>query len=910
MENAQRVVQPALIIGVGGSGIDIVRRFKRRFQLLYPDTPYVRLLGIDTAPQTEATSDVPRLTEDEFIHAANFQMEHFVGDNHIDGHPEIRDWWKGYDHLGFKFINMGAGQRRPVGRLALFVESGRVVDRLTASLFAIFNDRVFHALPPEYRRAVNVYIVTSTCGGTGTGMFMDLAYLTTHLVNRQMPQAVAWVRSLLLLPSVFIDTGRVADSQARASMRANAYGALAELDFAMSRSNSLSPVRYPNIGEVSRTVEPFRSCYLVGNRNAKGAVLTDFDEILERAAAHMQIELASPLTSTGEARMDNILASIRAKPEPQGKPRLYSSFHGDWLELPSRRVLARWTKMLAGLLLDRLRAPAQAGAGQELLRRLETSSAYGGLRSLISGHGLNRYMPSVQTEIDVLQDIGPEGEDVTTLVHRAQALQDAARRQIAGNAALPQIVEEGVRQVYSEVAAETQNIIAEGSLSNARQFLSAVEAELETWLSRIRADRGSANSDRWVNEFTAKAGHLKKGLLQRKERYVQEQRQLVIDAAEDGRTAWQQLLRTMVGSAAEDQLPGIIHSIRGLKERTEQLSTVIDAAAAEIARHPEPAPPAGMEIQFIGDPDIDRAFHENARVERMEAAASQHLRGLIETAQLSAVELGRRLLAAADSAVRTVAPEFLHTLAIPAAEIGARMNRLSPLAVFTAEWHARSESREVANLHLLGIPASMSGQRAAVQESLDYEVRELTEPVVHSDEERVVMTVQSHGFPLYALAEVRDCQMDYDASSPVDRVLRFVVPDEAVRHWGLLPVEAKEVRQWFAVGLAVGRVRQVGTAYVYNAGGARAIDIDLAADPDPGAARQTARDAFLHGGYSAGLKQALEARMRREGNQPLYDELAQWLAEQARHAMDPDYPEEAKQDIELVRSYHRSIRPI
>lgn len=42
------IVQPALIIGVGGSGIDIVRRFKRRFELLYPETPYVRLLGIDT----------------------------------------------------------------------------------------------------------------------------------------------------------------------------------------------------------------------------------------------------------------------------------------------------------------------------------------------------------------------------------------------------------------------------------------------------------------------------------------------------------------------------------------------------------------------------------------------------------------------------------------------------------------------------------------------------------------------------------------------------------------------------------------------------------------------------------------------------------------------------------------------
>jgi len=904
------IVQPALIIGVGGSGIDIVRRFKRRFELLYPETPYVRLLGIDTAPQTAASDDLPRLSDDEFIHAANFQMEHFVGDAFIDGHPEIREWWKGFDKLTLRHVSIGAGQRRPVGRLALFVECGRIAERLRSSLFAIFNDRVFAALPAEYRRAVNVYIVASTCGGTGTGMFLDLAYIAAHLVTQTMPQATAWVRSLLLLPSVFIDTGRISDSQVKLALRANAYGALAELDFAMSRNNDLAPVKYPQLGKVLRSAPPFRSCYLVGNRNERGAVLTDFDEILERAAVHMQIELASPLTATGEARMDNILDSIAAKPEPQGKPRRYSSFHGDWLELPSRRVLARWTKRLANRILERLNAPtATPGGASGLVERLEAAPGFGDVKSLIRGSGLNRHMPQVDAELDIFQDIGPEGEDATALIQRATALQEAARRRIKDNTALSQRVEDAVRQIIPEITRETRAIIAQESLGTARHFLSEVQAELESWLTRVREDVGESADDRWLSDFTNRVGHHKKGLLRSKARYVQEQRELVIDAVEQARLAWQRMLRARVGAVAGDYLPDIIRVVRELKERTEQLGNIVDAAAAEIGRYPEPAAPLGMGIRAIGDREIDQAFEDAGRIERMEAAASDQLRELIDAGSTNPTELAKRVLDAADHAVRLVAPEFLRTLSIPAEEIAARMNHLSPLVVFTAQWHSRPESKDVARLHLLGLPTSMEDKKETVLENLEYQMRQLTETVPHGDEERVVMTVQCHGFPLYALAEVGDCQKAFEDSDPMDKILRFVVPDKAIRNWKLLPLDPKDARRWFAIALAIGRVRRAGTALIYNAGGPRSVDIELANEPDRGAAYRAARDAFLKGGYAAELKAAIEGRLRAEGNQSLHDELGYWVREQEEYATRPEYLKDAKQDLELVRQYQREISP-
>ena len=173
-------VQPALIIGLGGSGIDVVRRFKRRFRMMYPTTPYVRFLGIDTAPQTPEREHLPQLSDDEFVRTSDFRMDFYTSPGYIDQHPSIRGWWKGYDGLPSRFINAGAGMKRPIGRLALFVNYASVVRRINEQLREIFSSEVFFALPEEYRKAVNVYIVSSTCGGTGTGMFLDIAYIARH----------------------------------------------------------------------------------------------------------------------------------------------------------------------------------------------------------------------------------------------------------------------------------------------------------------------------------------------------------------------------------------------------------------------------------------------------------------------------------------------------------------------------------------------------------------------------------------------------------------------------------------------------------------------------------------------------------------------------------------------------------
>src|SRR5690606_25896930 len=106
---------------------------------------------------------------------------------------------------------------------------------------------------------------------------------------------------------------------------------------------------------------------------------------------------------------------------------------------------------------------------------------------------------------------------------------------------------------------------------------------------------------------------------------------------------------------------------------------------------------------------------------------------------------------------------------------------------FTAERNTRPESREVERLWLIGLPESMTGQQGAVRERLTVGRRTEAQIVRHQDEERVILTVQRHGFPLYALAETQECRRAFQESNPGDRILQFVFPEGAVRQWDLVP---------------------------------------------------------------------------------------------------------------------------
>jgi hypothetical protein len=876
---------------------------------MYPTTPYVRFLGIDTAPQTPEREHLPQLTADEFVHTANFRMDFFTGAGFINQNPTIRTWWKGYDGLPARFVAAGAGMKRPIGRLALFVNHDAVIRRISDQLREIFSSEVFFDLPQHYRSAVNIYVVSSTCGGTGTGMFLDLAYITRHIVANQFGKE-PWVRALLLLPSAFLGTGQVTDQNAH-NLRANAFGALTELDYAMSKSARLGTLQYPQGFEVSRAEEPFKSCYLVGNQAAAGAMFNDFEDLQERSAVHIQIELASPLSQQGSAAMDNVLQSIAVKPDAQGRRRLYSSFNGDWLELPSARILARWTKRLALRTLDRLgraRGPND-GVAADAFAQLRNAAGYGSLRNLFTGPGVNPYLPKVDAFLDAFLDIPDAGQTADQLVQRATTLQEEAMRQISGNSQLPETVSAAIGDIVPEIDAGVRRLIAEQSLNDAKQFLQQVREEISGWLAKAQNEIAGAASNQWLLDFVQNVQGLKKGLLNSQQKFSGAQRQLVIDAAEAARASWARAVRARLAENAQGRLPGVLLAIDDRRERVQRMLNALEGATAIVQRRREPELPPGVGVRSVTDAEIDAAFEDAGRPARLDVAMQQTLGPMSDISDARPEIVADRVFEASTQAVLQVAPSYLQTLSIPAEEIARRLDHASPLAVFTAAWPAQPYAREVEKLSLIGLPASMRDQADQVRERLSPSHRQHAQVIPHSDEDRVVITVQDHGFPLYALQEAGECKRAFDTAPNDQKQLCFVQPERDVRTWDYSPVAPQEAQQWFALALATGRIRRAGQSYMYNAGRTTSVDATLGSDPDPVAARQAARDAFLASGHSSEVKSLVNARLESEGNVPLYRDLEKWVKEQEGFRSNGNYPADFAQEIELVREYMNSIPP-
>ena len=129
----------------------------------------------------------------------------------------------------------GASQWRPLGRIGLFSETEKIHQGLRGLL-----ERV-SLVSERLGQLPRVFIVSSLAGGTGSGMFWDVAFIL-RLINRR-----AFIRGYFLLPDVFEGVDRAG------RIWSNAYAALKEIAVyknwrqdSESRIRVTYPLRNPN----------------------------------------------------------------------------------------------------------------------------------------------------------------------------------------------------------------------------------------------------------------------------------------------------------------------------------------------------------------------------------------------------------------------------------------------------------------------------------------------------------------------------------------------------------------------------------------------------------------------------------------------------------------------------------------
>jgi hypothetical protein len=352
-ELAHTSYRPTLVIGLGGTGLTVVRKLKRRLRRYFrqEELDIFQFLVFDTTAE-DVGEDEEALAPGEFEYLPAFDAAELI--RHLESSPYIADWWPGWPERPYRptFSGTGAGRVRAVGRLVLFnylndVILPRIEDKIDKTV-------EINAQHGRGATSIKVYIVCSLAGGTGSGMVLDIAHLARLLGLQRQP--TVFVTGVLVLDEAF--RAKAKSSNTLNEFRANTYAALREI-------NHFSSVRLFreqynatfNTGKLPQGYRPFDVCYLLGLHNSQGQALEDLDNLTEMIASEMMLEIASPLAGGTTNILDNVRANDRFI---AAQPSAFSSFALTSLVYPLSGI-ASWCALrgLGSFIRDALLRPQQ-----------------------------------------------------------------------------------------------------------------------------------------------------------------------------------------------------------------------------------------------------------------------------------------------------------------------------------------------------------------------------------------------------------------------------------------------------------------------------------------------------------------------------------------------------------------------
>lgn len=290
------LLQPTLAIGLGGTGNRIIRQLKQQVRELGDSVDEaLNVLVVDTEPRTNPPGN-ERLDPSEYIYIGGYSISPIL--DNLERFPEIQAWWpvqesgeKWLAHTGA--VHAGAGQNRLIGRLSFFRKYAAVNLQLKAKLqimksYIMKEQLRRHEYEVSGERLAQVYIVSSLCGGTGAGIFLDLAFkLRAELGNN------AHITGIFILPSAFLPFMHSRLQQKR--IQAIAYASLLELDHYMNLDHPVD-IQFPD-DVVQGVSGPFNRVILVENRDTRG-VFVEWEYLLQIVAQAIFFDATVSLEET------------------------------------------------------------------------------------------------------------------------------------------------------------------------------------------------------------------------------------------------------------------------------------------------------------------------------------------------------------------------------------------------------------------------------------------------------------------------------------------------------------------------------------------------------------------------------------------------------------------------------------
>ncbi|NJR65306.1 MAG: hypothetical protein HC772_08280 [Leptolyngbyaceae cyanobacterium CRU_2_3] len=199
---------PTILVGLGGTGAEVLLRVRQLTEANYGDLkrfPILSFLWIDTDKNYRVNQSAARslLQDHEQLWATvkSHQGRDMLADMHH--YPWVESWFPKTLAQDINTLETGAGQIRTYGRLAFFCHYLKIREKFNAAHNQIKGHEDFMLDEHGIRvlsHAVNVFVVSSLSGGTGSGMIIDMAYCMRHwLQERESPVLTA----ITSLPNAF-----------------------------------------------------------------------------------------------------------------------------------------------------------------------------------------------------------------------------------------------------------------------------------------------------------------------------------------------------------------------------------------------------------------------------------------------------------------------------------------------------------------------------------------------------------------------------------------------------------------------------------------------------------------------------------------------------------------------------------
>ncbi len=331
---------PSLIVGLGGTGKRALTHLKRRIFDTYgvEELPWIRLLSIDTDSATVNNPPVISQRNGEFITLGASESRlidqsdtpQIISNLDAPENRHIKEWYPDPEmKVDFPKAARGSGQIRMFGKIGLHKGDNLHSNyRWLQQAAHEVSDPASWANHPQFSVDHNVqfvYVICSLCGGTGSGMFLDIAYMLRKIVGVD-PSTKRFV-GMFVMPEVYEP---VIENQHIKRIYANAYAALREMDYLLNspKRSYLIKGKDHTFVDYKGDVTPFDFVFLFNNKNRRGAVISQRqvsgdkpmaidDRIAQYISETIMTDVLSPVTERTESILSNIFTSL-GEPEQVG----------------------------------------------------------------------------------------------------------------------------------------------------------------------------------------------------------------------------------------------------------------------------------------------------------------------------------------------------------------------------------------------------------------------------------------------------------------------------------------------------------------------------------------------------------------------------------------------------------------